>query len=106
MEIITEIVTMKIADGMAKEEFIRIFNELENKFHSIQPGFVDSELLHNEKTDEWIVIQHWDSLENMQAASKLMFNNPITETYVKTIDPSSVKMIILPQLGVWGAKNK
>ena len=49
MKTITEIVTMKIADGIAKEEFIHIFNELENKFHSMQLGFVDSELSHNEK---------------------------------------------------------
>lgn len=101
MCIVTEIVTMKTVEGFAKEEFAQIVHELETNFHSKQPGYIDSELLYNDKTDEWMMIQHWDGLENLQTASGKMFNNPITERYVKSLEPKRVKMLMLPQLGVW-----
>jgi len=73
MQIITEIVTMKTVEGIGKDDFIRIVDGLEKDFHSKQQGFIDSELLYNDKTNEWVIIQHWDSLENLQSASKKMF---------------------------------
>jgi hypothetical protein len=105
MCIATEIVTFKITEGIAKEEFISIVDGLEKNFHSQQLGFIDTELLYNDKTEEWIMIQHWDSKENMQSASKRMFNNPITATFVNAIIPNSVKMLMLPQLGTWAKKQ-
>ena len=105
MRITTEIVTMKTVEGFAKDDFINIVDGLEKNFHSKQPGFIDSELLYNDKTDEWIIIQHWDSLDNLQSASKKMFNNPITEQFVKSLYAESVKMIMLPQLGMWNKET-
>ena len=101
MFISTEIVTMKTIEDITKDDFITIVDELEKNFHSKQPGFIDTELLYNDKTDEWIMIQHWDSLDSMKAASKKMFNNPITEKFVNSINPRTVKMLMLPQIGVW-----
>jgi len=101
MSITTEIVTLKTVEGVTKDDFVKIVDGLEKRFHSKQPGFIDSELLYNNKTDEWIIIQHWDSLSNLQSASKKMFDNPTTETFVKSLHPNSIKMIMLPQLGVW-----
>ena len=97
----TEIVTMKTVDGISKDNFINIVDGLEKNFHSKQNGFIDSELLFNDKTGEWVIIQHWDNFENMQSASKKMFGNPVTELFVKSLDPKSVKMQMLPQLGTW-----
>ena len=37
----------------------------------------------------------------MQSASKKMFGNQVTELFVKSFDPKSVKMQMLPQLGTW-----
>jgi len=104
MQITTEIVTMKTVEHIGKDDFVRIVDSLEKNFHSKQVGFIDSKLLYNEKTDEWIIIQHWDCLENLHSASKKMFHNPITESYVKSLDPKSVKILVLPQLGVWDNK--
>jgi len=101
MGITTEIVTMKTVEGVNKDDFIRIVDSLEKNFHSKQAGFINSELLYNDNKDEWIIIQHWDSHDNLQAASKKMFGNPVTEQFVKSLDPKSVKMLFLPQLGVW-----
>lgn len=97
----TEIVTMKTVEGISKEDFISIVDELERNFHAKQPGFIDSELLRDEKRDEWIMIQHWADLDNMRSASKKMFNNPVTESFVKSIEPQTVKMIMLPRAGAW-----
>ena len=101
MCIITEVVTMKTVEGITKDNFIIVVDGLERDFHSKQPGFVDSELLYNEKLDEWIMIQHWDGLDNLQSASKKMFDNTVTERFVKSLDPKSVKMLMLPRLGAW-----
>ncbi len=101
MNIATEIVTLKTVENISKEQFIGIVNDLETHFHSKQPGFIDTELLYNEKADEWIIIQHWASLEEMKAASPKMFNNPDTESFVKALDPKAVKMLMLPRLGMW-----
>lgn len=101
MAVATEIVTMRTAEGIGKEDFISIVDGLETNYHSKQPGFVDSELLHDEKNDDWIMIQHWDDFGTMRTASKKMFNNPITEPFVNSINPKSVTMIMLPQEGVW-----
>jgi antibiotic biosynthesis monooxygenase (ABM) superfamily enzyme len=101
MGIITEIVTMKTIEGVTRDDFINIVDELEKNFHSKQSGFIESELLFNDKTNEWIMIQHWDNLGNLQSASKKMFGNTVTEPFVKSLDPKSVKMLMLPQLGKW-----
>lgn len=101
MSILTEIVTVKTVEGINNDDFISIVDSLEKNYHSKQPGFIDTELLYNDKDDEWIIIQHWGSLDDLKAASKSMFNNPITDTFVKALNPKSVKMTMLPQLGAW-----
>ena len=101
MNIMTEIVTFQTIENVTKEEFISIVDGLEKKFHSLQLGFIDTELLYNDATKEWTMIQHWDNRQNMQAASKKMFDNPITETFIYALNPKSVKILTLPQLGTW-----
>lgn len=101
MSIATEIVIMKTTADVTKDAFISIIDGLEKNFHSKQPGFIDTELLYNDKADEWIIIQHWDSLDHLKASSKKMFDTPATEPFVKSLIQKSVKMIMLPQLGRW-----
>ena len=101
----TEIVMMKTAEGVAKDDFMQIVDDLETNFHSKQPGFIDSELLYNDKSDEWIMIQHWSSDDDLRSASKKIFNNPATERFVKSLRPNGVKMTMLTQLGAWDRKT-
>jgi len=101
----TEIVSMKTMEGVGKEDFFRIVDALETNFHAKQPGFIDSELLHDEKSDEWFMIQHWDSLDNMRSASKKMFHNPVTESFVNSVNPKTVKMVMLPRMGAWSRET-
>lgn len=101
MQIITEIVSMKLVSGITKDEFISIVDGLEHYYHSKQSGFIDSELLYNEQDDVWIMIQHWESTEQLKAASKKMFTESSAESFVKSLSRESVKMTILPQLKAW-----
>lgn len=95
----TEIVTMKTK--VPSNEFINIVDSLEREFHSQQDGFLDTELLYDEQRDEWIMIQHWDSMEKLKAASKKIFHDQAAAAFVKALEPKSVKMKALPQLGRW-----
>jgi len=104
MSIMTEIVTFQTIENVTKEEFISIVDGVEKNFHSLQLGFIDTELLYNDVAKEWIMIQHWDGKENMQSASKEMFDNPITETFINALNTKSVKILRFPQVGTW-AKN-
>ena len=101
MCIVTEIVVMKTAGYIPRDEFITIVDGLENNFHSKQSGFIDTELLYNDKTDEWMIIQHWASMDELKAASKRMFQDAAAEPFVKSLNPESVNMTILPQLKQW-----
>lgn len=101
MSIITEIVTMKIVIGLEANEFISIVSDLEKNYHSKQVGFIDTELLYNEKTNEWIMIQHWESMEQLTSASKQIFKDPAASAFVQSVDPKYIKMVMLPQIRKW-----
>lgn len=100
--IITEIVTMKTVSGTSKEDFVGIVDALEKNFHSKLSGFIDSELLYNEEADEWCMVQYWMSAEQLKAASKKMFQAEEAALFVRTLNPKTVKMKVLPQIKTWG----
>lgn len=101
MSIVTEIVKMKLVNGITKEDFIAIVDGLENDFHAKQPGFIDTELLFDEQDELWFMVQHWQSKEELHAASKQMFCDSAAERFVKSLVPKSVKMTIVSQIKVW-----
>lgn len=104
MNAITEIVTMTNAQGIERDAFIRIVDDLELNFHAKQPGYIDTELLYDEKTGEWIMIQHWDTLDNMMNASKQMFKESCTEVFRKAIDPKTITLRNYEQVQNWKPK--
>lgn len=99
--IITEIVKMKPVEGITKDEFIGIVDGLEKKFHSKQKGFIDTELLYHDEENEWYMIQHWNSKDELKEASKKIFIDKDAEDFVKSLDKQSVKMLIMPQVNKW-----
>ena len=101
MSMITEIVNMKTVDGVSKEGFIEIIDELEMNFHSKQPGYIDSEILYDEQKRLWIMIQHWSSMDTMKAASANMFQDSATEKFRAAIDPKAVTISVFPTLRSW-----
>lgn len=101
MNVITEIIMMKTVEGIGEEEFIYVVNSLEENFHAKQTGFIDTELLYNDKVSEWIMIQHWDSFETLKSASQKIFHDKAAKSFVESLRKESVKMIILPQIRKW-----
>lgn len=101
MAVTTEIVTMKTIPGITKNEFIQIVTGLEREFHSKQEGFLDTELLFDEGNGEWLMVQHWKTAELLKTASRNLFKDKGAEMFVKALDPKTVKMKILPQIGTW-----
>lgn len=98
---VTEIVTMKCAEGLDKTEFMEIVDGLEREFHMGQSGYIDTELLYDDKDDVWIMIQHWESAEQLKSASGEMFRDSVTERYRAAIDPKQIKISVYPLLGSW-----
>ncbi len=101
MSIITEIVNLKTISGITDEEFIEIVNGLECEFHTKQEGFMNSELVKGNETDNWMIIQHWKSKEEASLASKKMFEEKTTERFRNALDPQNVKIMLLPQIKIW-----
>ncbi|MBP2633584.1 MAG: hypothetical protein H6Q70_4212 [Firmicutes bacterium] len=99
--IITEIVRMKTVEGITKDEFIGVVDGLERNFHSRQKGFIDTELLYHDEENEWYMIQHWNSKDDLKEASKKIFIDKDAEDFVKSLDKQSVKMLILPRIATW-----
>lgn len=99
---ITEIVKMKLVEGITRDEFVEIVDGLEKNFHSKQKGFMNTELLYHEEENEWYMVQHWTSKDELKEASKKIFSDKTAEAFVKSLEKQSVKMLVLPQIKVWG----
>ncbi|WP_435307367.1 antibiotic biosynthesis monooxygenase [Sebaldella termitidis] len=99
--IITEIVYLESKTEIAEGDFTEIINRLEKNFHSVQEGFIDTELLHTPGTNCWIMIQHWNSMENMKKSSSGMFKNTTTEEFRNSINPEKIQIKTYEQKGIW-----
>jgi len=98
--IVTEIVNFEIVTDLSDSDFINIVKIVEEKFHMKQSGYIDSELLKGRKSS-WTILMHWESLEEVKQASKLLMKNAITDDFRKAIIPTSVKMSYLEQVETW-----
>ncbi len=101
MSIVTEVVTMKLMQDIKQEDFVHIVDNLEKEYHSKQPGFLDTELFYDERNDQWVMVQHWETEEQMKSASQKIFKDSTAEAFVKSLDPRNVKMIIGDQIKCW-----
>lgn len=99
--IVTEIVEFRVVPGINGEEFVKTVDLLEMNFHSLQSGFIDTELVKGKEDGQWIMIQHWKSMDEAKEAAKIMFKDPVTEGFRQAVDPSSVKMLLLEQVKTW-----
>lgn len=101
MSRITELVTMKAKEGIETEAFIGIIDRLERNFHSKQDGFLDTELLYDENGNTWIMVQHWQSIEQMKASSANMFQDNVTLEFRGAIEPKEISIRAFPVSGSW-----
>jgi len=97
----TEIAEFTIIPSVNEDEFVEIVSQLEESFHSKQKGFIDTELLKANNNSDWIMIQHWESVEDAKNSSRLMMQVPVTEAFRCSLDPKSVKLRYLNQIKTW-----
>ncbi|MGM0532415.1 MAG: hypothetical protein ACQER7_13800, partial [Bacteroidota bacterium] len=69
-----EIVSFDIDNAISDETFKEIVNSVEIEFHMKQAGYIDSELVKG-KNNSWTMIMHWESLEEVKHASKLLMKS-------------------------------
>lgn len=98
--ICTEIAEFQVIPGISDEDFIRIVEDLEENFHSKQDGFINSELVRG-NSSQWLIIQHWDAVEQAKEASKKMMKESITEKFRESLDPKTVKIRYLSNVQNW-----
>lgn len=99
--IVIEMVEFKIISGISDADFIKIVDSLETNFHSKQKGFISTELAKGKEKGYWMMIQHWESMEDAKEVIKMMMKTPITEEFRKVLEPTSVKMSLLGQVSLW-----
>lgn len=99
-KVITEIVSFDIDESIANETFKDIVASVEIEFHMLQSGYIDSELVKGINSS-WTMIMHWESLEEVKLASKLLMKSDLTERFRQAIIPSTVKMKYLEQINKW-----
>lgn len=100
----TEIAEFQVISKVTDEEFIKIVEELEENYHSIQKGFIGTELVKGNEHCQWIMIQHWESIEEAREASKMMMKTPITESFRQALDPRTIKIRYLTHVKRWNKK--
>ncbi|MFO7655527.1 MAG: hypothetical protein R6W78_00505 [Bacteroidales bacterium] len=98
--VITEIVSFDIDESIANETFKEIVDLVEIEFHMLQSGYIDSELVKG-RNNSWTMIMHWESLEEVKLASKLLMKSELAEKFRQAIIPSTVKMNYLEQINKW-----
>ena len=85
---------------MDKKVITEIVTSLEIEFHMKQAGYIDSELVKG-KENSWTIIMHWESLEEVKLASKLLMKSDLTKEFRDAIIPSTVRMMYLEQIKTW-----
>ncbi len=99
--VVTEIVSFDIDESISNETFKEIVDSVEIEFHMLQSGYIDSELI-KARNNSWIMIMHWESIEEVKLASKLLMKSDLTKRFRQSIIPSTVKMNFLEQVKKWG----
>ncbi len=103
MDKIVEIAQFKIATGVDEQSFLKEAEAVQRDFLEKQKGYMDRELLKGED-GQWIDIVHWRSMEEAKRATDAIMQNPDCCGFLQKIDPASVKMMHLRQLGTWSKK--
>ena len=80
-----EIVTFRLKDGVSEDAFIEETKKMERDFLGKLPGFIDRDTGRNEK-GEWIVVLHWERVEDAQASMDKFVAAPGTKAFTALID--------------------
>lgn len=100
-QIAIEIIRFAKIDKYNDDEFVEMIDKLEKDFHINQKGYIDTKLTRGKEAGSWIMIQHWDSLEEAREANKKFVQSPLTEKFRNSLDPQSVSLFFTDQTKFW-----
>jgi hypothetical protein len=88
---VIEVVTLKLKPGVSTADFKPVDKAVENEYVSKQPGFVSRESAPG-KAGTWLVIVHWRSVADADAAMNSFSTAPATSKFMSMIVPESIVM--------------
>ncbi len=100
-KIITEIADFIVLDHITNDEVIRLVDYVEKEFHTKQKGFIDTELVKGKEEKQWLMIQHWRTIEEAKQASANMMKSEAAEEFRDIMDKKNVKLMFLEQIRTW-----
>ena len=88
--IITELVKFKVLETTTEEQLISKVDIL-NDFQKKQDGFIDAELVKDDKENVWCFVYHYESLEKVQAIREKLRSSKVFEEFNSLIVPGSLR---------------
>ena len=88
---VIEVVTLKLKPGVSAADFKPVDKAVENEHVSKQPGFLSRESAPG-KDSAWLVIIHWRSVADADAAMKRFSTAPATGKFMSMVVPESMVM--------------
>jgi hypothetical protein len=88
---VIEVVTLKLKPGVSAADFKPVDRAVENEYVSKQAGFLSRESAPG-KDDAWLVIVHWRSVADADAAMNRFSTAPATSKFMSMVIPESVVM--------------
>jgi glyoxylase-like metal-dependent hydrolase (beta-lactamase superfamily II) len=85
MSTVIEIAAFTLAPGTTAEQFAPIDQAMERDYISKQPGFIARESAAGDDGD-WLVVNHWKSVGDAQAAMDAIATAPAAQTFWKNIN--------------------
>jgi glyoxylase-like metal-dependent hydrolase (beta-lactamase superfamily II) len=89
MPTVIEIATFKLAPGTTAEQFAPIDQAMEREYISKQSGFISRESAAGDDGD-WLVVNHWKSVKDAEAAMANFAGAPATRAFMSGIDAETM----------------
>lgn len=88
---VIEIATFNLKEGVAPDDFRPLDKAVEVQHVSQQPGFLSRQSAAGDN-GEWLVIVHWDSVENAEASMASFGNAPAAAEFMANMDATTMSM--------------
>lgn len=89
--IVIEIATFQLKAGVSVAEFTPLDQAVEVEHVSKQPGFISRKAAATED-GEWLVIVHWQSVEDAEASMASFAGAPAAAEFMANMDASTMQM--------------
>ncbi|MEM7734905.1 MAG: antibiotic biosynthesis monooxygenase [Deinococcota bacterium] len=93
---VIELVRFKLVEDTLVNEFTLAWQDTMPVVAEMS-GFIKRELMHNEETDEWVDLVHWESMKEAKDAAAQISSIPAFAPFGQMIDTTTMVMSHLQQ---------